>query len=70
MGTRVVVTKVHTYPVILGALPSESMPSPVTSINSYENRLMTSGGSGLIFDEKKKTLILKTATKASITMGG
>ncbi len=56
-------------PIALGALPKETHKGPSSDKNSFQNILKTSGGVGLIFDDKTKSLDIDAPESISSKAG-
>jgi type VI secretion system secreted protein VgrG len=52
-------------PIILGAIPSQTMPSPVTVFNSYDNIIRTSSGNQLLMQDLPGSEQITLATAGS-----
>ena len=51
-------------PLIVGALPNQANPSPVTSANNYQNRLRTAGDQELCLDDQIDVPVISLRTFA------
>ena len=56
-------------PIALGALPKDTHRGPAGDKNSFQNILRTSGGVGLVFDDKAKSLDIEAPESISSKAG-